>query len=114
MSNFFRFPQTPHFVWLGEGMPRDDKVLSATEVKSLLADEVVIEEKLDGANLGFSLDTSGAVRAQNRGQYLEAPYVGQFARLPAWLAQHESGLHSVLQQSDALRRMVRRSPFAGV
>lgn len=97
MSNFFRFPQTPHFVWLGEGMPRDDKVLSATEVKSLLADEVVIEEKLDGANLGFSLDTSGAVRAQNRGQYLEAPYVGQFARLPAWLAQHESGLHSVLR-----------------
>ncbi|NLZ78249.1 MAG: DNA ligase, partial [Gammaproteobacteria bacterium] len=27
MSDFFRFPHTPHIDWLGEGMPRDDKVL---------------------------------------------------------------------------------------
>ena len=97
MSDFFRFPHTPHIVWLGEGVPRDDKVLSATEVNALLSGEVVIEEKLDGANLGLSLDESGLVRAQNRGQYLGAPHAGQFARLPAWLAQHEAGLHFVLR-----------------
>ncbi len=97
MSDFFRFPHTPHIAWLGEGKPRDDKVLSATEVNALLSGEVVIEEKLDGANLGFSLDASGAVRAQNRGQYLEAPHAGQFARLPAWLTQHHAGLCAVLR-----------------
>lgn len=92
MSEFFRFPHTPHIAWLADGEPRDDKVLSSTEVKSLLAGEVVVEEKLDGANLGFSLGPNGDLRAQNRGQYLAEPHAGQFARLPAWLAQHSDDL----------------------
>ena len=66
-SDFFRFPHTPHLVWLGEGTPRDDKVLSHLEVNALLSADVVVEEKLDGANLGFSLSTDGGLRAQNRG-----------------------------------------------
>lgn len=96
MSDFFRFPHTPHLAWLGEGSPRDDKVLSPNEVKALLAGEVVVEEKLDGANVGISLAPDGSLRAQNRGQYLAEPHAGQFARLPAWLAQHGEGLRSVL------------------
>ena len=96
MSDFFRFPHTPHLAWLGQGSPRDDKVLSPHEVTDLLAAEVVIEEKLDGANVGFSLASDGSLRAQNRGQYLVEPHAGQFARLPAWLAQHGEGLRSVL------------------
>jgi len=96
LSDFFRFPHTPRLAWLGEGSPRDDKVLSPNEVKALLAGEVVVEEKLDGANVGFSLAPDGSLRAQNRGQYLAEPHAGQFARLPAWLAQHGEGLRSVL------------------
>lgn len=88
MTDFFRFPHTPYLAWLGEGTPRDDKVLSAAEAEALLAGDVVVEEKLDGANLGLSLDSVGRLRAQNRGQYLAEPHAGQFARLPAWLAQH--------------------------
>ncbi len=97
MGDFFRFPHTPHLVWLGEGSPRDDKVLSPNEVSALLAGDVVVEEKLDGANLGLSLTPDGCLRAQNRGQYLTEPHAGQFARLPAWLAQHGDGLRSVLK-----------------
>lgn len=97
MTEFFRFPHTPHLAWLGEGSPRDDKVLSSKEAAMLLAGGVVVEEKLDGANVGLSLATDGSLRAQNRGQYLQEPYVGQFTRLPAWLAQHSDGLHSVLK-----------------
>ena len=93
---FFRFPHTPHLAWLGEGSPRDDKVLSPNEVTGLLAGDVVVEEKLDGANLGLSLAPDGSLRAQNRGQYLTEPHAGQFARLPAWLAQHDKALRSVL------------------
>ena len=96
MTDFFRFPHTPHIAWLGQGSPRDDKVLSPHEVTELLAAEVVVEEKLDGANIGFSLAPDGSLRAQNRGQYLVEPHAGQFARLPAWLAQHGDGLRSVL------------------
>ena len=96
MTDFFRFPHTPHLAWLGPGAPRDDKVLAPAEVQALLAGEVVVEEKLDGANLGLSLAPDGRLRAQNRGQYLYEPHVGQFARLPAWLAQHEAGLREAL------------------
>ncbi|MDN5849801.1 MAG: RNA ligase family protein [Nitrococcus sp.] len=97
MTNaFFRFPHTPHVAWLGEGVPRDDKLLSAAEMDALLAGPVVVEEKLDGANLGFSPAPGGTVRAQNRGEYLQAPFVGQFKRLAAWLAQHERALAGAL------------------
>lgn len=96
MTDFFRFPHTPHLLWLGDGMPRDDKVLSPDAVATLLAGDVVVEEKLDGANVGLSLTPQGNLRAQNRGQYLLEPHAGQFARLPAWLAQHDTALHSVL------------------
>ncbi len=95
-TDFFRFPHTPHLAWLGQENPRDDKVLSPTEVQTLLAGDVVVEEKLDGANLGISLAPDGSLRAQNRGQYLVEPHAGQFARLPAWIAQHGDALRSVL------------------
>lgn len=88
MSEFFRFPHTPHLAWLGEGEPRDDKLLDPPEVEAMLAGEVLIEEKLDGANLGISWGEEGQLRTQNRGAYLEAPYRGQFSRLNQWLMQH--------------------------
>lgn len=96
MSDFFRFPHTLHLTWLGQGEPRDDKVLSPLEAQALLGSEVVVEEKLDGANLGFSIGADGCVRAQNRGQYLHAPYAGQFARLGPWLTAHENALFDAL------------------
>lgn len=97
MTDFFRFPHTPHLAWLGEGTPRDDKVLLTNDVTALLAGNVVVEEKLDGANVGLSLAPDGGLRAQNRGQYLAEPHAGQFARLPAWLAQHSASLCAVLK-----------------
>lgn len=53
--SFFRFPHTPHLAWLGTVPPRSDKVLAEDEVANLLAKEVVVEEKVDGANIGFSV-----------------------------------------------------------
>ena len=97
MTDFFRFPSTPHRVSLSkDGVPRDDKLLSAAEAKTLLAGDMVVEEKLDGANVGLSIGPNGNLLVQNRGQYLAEPHAGQFARLPAWLAQHGDALLSAL------------------
>jgi ATP-dependent RNA circularization protein (DNA/RNA ligase family) len=93
---FFRFPHTPHITWLGNGSPRDDKVLAPSEAEALLAGNVVVEEKLDGANLGISIGPDGTPRAQNRGQYLIAPYVGQFEHLAQWIATREDSLFDAL------------------
>ncbi len=99
MTDFYRFPHIPHIAWLGEGVSRDDKVLAAHEVAKLLSGPVVVEEKLDGANLGFSVAPDGRLRAQNRGQYLIEPHTGQFQRLPEWMALHENGLVDALGET---------------
>jgi ATP-dependent RNA circularization protein (DNA/RNA ligase family) len=96
MTDFFRFPHTPHIAWLASGKPRDDKVLSPLEVKELLSGEVVVEEKLDGGNLGFSVSVDGLLQAQNRGQYLAPPFHGQFAKLKPWLSIHEECMGEAL------------------
>lgn len=97
MTEFMRFPHTPHVAWLGEGKPRDDKVLAPHEVAELLSGEVVLEEKVDGANLGFSVDEDGTLKAQNRGSYLEleAPE-GQWKPLKRWLGLRREALIDAL------------------
>lgn len=96
MTVFFRFPRTPHLAWLSSRLPRDDKVLGPDDATALLEGKVVVEEKLDGANLGVSLGEDGMLRFQNRGQYLHPPFVGQFQRLGSWIAAHEYALRSHL------------------
>jgi len=97
MTGFFRFPHTPHLAWLGQGKPRDDKLLHEDEVARLLASDVVVEEKIDGANLGFSVDEDGALRCQNRGGHLSLQGGHpQFRPLWAWLEPRRSGLADAL------------------
>jgi ATP-dependent RNA circularization protein (DNA/RNA ligase family) len=97
MTAFFRFPHTPHLAWLGGDPPRGDKVLSLQQARDLLSHPVTVEEKVDGANLGFSVDEFGELRAQNRGEYLvldELP--GQFRPLRRWLATRRAALVAAL------------------
>lgn len=101
-SHFFRFPQTPHVTWLGTDSPREDKVLSQSEVADLLSSEVLVEEKLDGANLGVSIDSNFELQVQNRGQYLQTPFTGQFSRLNGWLGQHSFQLIDNLRPGQIL------------
>lgn len=96
MSDFFRFPHTPHLAWLGREAPRDDKVLSSHDALRLLEGDVIVEEKLDGANIGISCHANGELRAQNRGQYLDLPTSGQFSRLHDWIYTHTTEIQKVL------------------
>jgi ATP-dependent RNA circularization protein (DNA/RNA ligase family) len=60
--------------------------MSASEREMFLRHELVVEEKVDGANLGISFDREARVRCQNRGSYLQHPYEGQWKKLSEWLA----------------------------
>ncbi|MEI7951281.1 MAG: RNA ligase family protein, partial [Synechococcaceae cyanobacterium ELA182] len=98
--SFYRFPHTPHLAWLGNGPVRDDKILTPQEAKVFLAQPVAIEEKIDGANIGFSLSPDGSLRIQQRGDYLQQPYKGQFSGLTTWLALHGPDLEAFLQEPE--------------
>lgn len=96
-SSFFRFPHTPHLMWLGDGPVRGDKVLTPAEADEFLAHEVTVEEKVDGANVGLSIGPDGQVRAQNRGSVLERGACHpQFAPLFRWLDERRVQLLDVL------------------
>ncbi|MFO1185131.1 MAG: RNA ligase family protein [Bauldia sp.] len=97
MAEFERFPKTPHLCWLGQGEPRDDKVLVAPEAADFLTHTVIVEEKVDGANLGFSVDDDGVLQAQNRGNYLAMDALaGQWKPLRGWLQRRNVDLAGAL------------------
>ncbi len=94
---FHRFPHTPHLAWLGEGTPREDKILSEDEAAAFLTHEVIVEEKIDGANLGLSTDEDGELLTQNRGSWLSSDSAHpQFQSLWSWLAPRRGALIDVL------------------
>jgi hypothetical protein len=97
-GEFHKFPHTPHLLWLGAGTPREDKVMPPDEVAEFLKDELIIEEKVDGANMGLSLGPDGRLRAQSRGNYL-APgrSHAQWNPLWPWLAERREELEEQLR-----------------
>jgi len=96
MTDFFKYPSIPHLISNG-GVTRKDKIFSTPDRLKFLQNNLVIEEKLDGANIGISNHTDGSVKVQNRGSILSQPYSGQFSRLSSWLAIHKSQIEIALK-----------------
>lgn len=93
----FKFPHTPHLAWLGPGSPRADKVLSPDEAQQFLSGPIVVEEKVDGANIGIYFDATGTMQVKNRGTVLQPGCHPQFQALWPWLAQRHESLHDALK-----------------
>lgn len=92
----YKFPSTPHLAWLGTAPLRNDKVLAPGEVAEFLSGPVIIEEKIDGANLGLSFGGDGSIRFQHRGDWLRGALSGPWSRLREWAAAHELALREHL------------------
>ena len=97
-DDFFKFPSTRHLAMLDGVDIRDDKVLSESERDEFLLHELVIEEKIDGANLGISFDSEGNIQAQNRGAYLHLPASGQWKKIINWLEPRTDELFEHLSE----------------
>lgn len=87
------YPRVAHLV-AGRGS-RDDTVLSVDEVRGLLDGPVVVEEKLDGANVVLWLD-GYEVRCATRGGQGAIDRAGQLGPLRAWVAEHGDALRQLL------------------
>jgi len=96
IGDFFKFPSTPHLTTLEGVEVRGDKVLSEAERLEFLRHEIIVEEKVDGANLGISFDSEGNLFLQNRGSYLKFSASGQWKQLDQWLNPRMDALFETL------------------
>jgi atypical dual specificity phosphatase len=104
-----KFPRTRHLFNLGSAS-RDDLLFNSQEIQSLFSQLKTIqdwilylEEKIDGANLGLSIDhLQMKIRIQNRSHYIQANSHAQFQLLDDWLIQHSVVLYELLQSDEEI------------
>jgi hypothetical protein len=83
-----KYPRTPHLE--GSHLQPGDEDLAVSSPAVLDGRFVVIEEKVDGGNIGISFTPNGVPLLQSRGHYLTGgPRERQFELLKAWVATHQ-------------------------
>jgi len=96
--NIIKFPRTHHiFDAGGTGVTRDDLLLSDDEIEEYLNCELTLEEKVDGANLGISIDRDYNIIFQNRSHYVTYTTSTQFKGLKIWQDTYGGDLFSILK-----------------
>ncbi|ESK89353.1 dna ligase iii [Moniliophthora roreri MCA 2997] len=98
--NIYKFPRTPHIINLGAAT-EDDLVSEPSFMPSNTNDYVVITEKVDGANMGFSLSSNRSqIIVQNRSHYVNSSTHEQFKKLGLWVEKHREELYSILDRDE--------------
>lgn len=79
-----KYPRTRHIQ--GSRLQEGDHDLSQVPMQELMGRHVVVEEKVDGANMGISFAPDGALLLQSRGHYLTggSAHEDQFGVVKAW------------------------------
>lgn len=96
-DGFYKFPRTRHLHSLGSA-ERNDLLMTNNEVTRFLNSYVYVEEKIDGANMGISIDGSDySLKFQNRSHYVNASSHPQFCKLNKWADAFGTHLHSILE-----------------
>jgi atypical dual specificity phosphatase len=96
-DTFSKFPRTHHLFEVEKGrMARDDLLMDKKDGEPFYQNVITVEEKIDGSNLGLSLDPDTLkVRAQNRSHFVTSQSHSQFRTLDAWIDEHPM-LYNVL------------------
>jgi hypothetical protein len=109
-DSFFKFPRTRHLVALSDNVDTErfgikapsrscsDVVMTKDELAEFLAQStpLVVEEKIDGANLGVSMADDFSLRFQNRSHFVNAGTAAQWSQLDTWAAQNSADLYTLL------------------
>mgnify|MGYP002822573112 CR=1 FL=1 len=101
-NNFIhKFPRTAHLFNIG-GATVDDRFVSLEENKYFFNNVVQITEKVDGAQLGISMDENYQILVQNRSHYVNSSSHSQFKILDKWIADHRDDLYNILDVNTIL------------
>jgi atypical dual specificity phosphatase len=93
-----KFIRTGHLMNLGAAT-EDDIIVPSRQTTE--TPYVVITEKVDGANMGFSLSADRELLVQNRSHYVTSTAHAQFRPLFAWVETHREGLYNVLDRDNS-------------
>jgi atypical dual specificity phosphatase len=110
-----KFPRTPHLLNLGAATDDDfvvkdlsliglshaskSKTTNSTNAATL-QDTILITEKIDGANLGFSISNTGTLIVQNRSHTINSATHEQFKKLDTWIEKHREGIYKILTHEN--------------
>jgi len=102
LENFYKFPRTRHLLDAGgSGVSRDDLVMSKDELNMWFTTPVIVEEKIDGSNLGISITKDYEIQFQNRSKQINSATHMQWKGLDNWVKQ-TPGLWQVLTSDDII------------
>jgi hypothetical protein len=95
-GDFTKYPRTPHF--FGSKGTDDDKHLGESESKKFISDgSLIIEEKLDGTNVGIHFSDAREMVLQCRGHLITEGMHPQYDLFKQWAAVKRHDLESQLQ-----------------
>jgi hypothetical protein len=95
-----KYPRTPHLE--GSRLQAGDEGQGHVPLASLKGQHAVVEEKLDGANVGLSFTAGGDMLLQSRGHYLGGGRERHFALFKQWASAHEARLLERLEDRYVL------------
>ncbi|CAF4567852.1 unnamed protein product [Rotaria sp. Silwood1] len=93
-----KFLRTGHIMNLGAATA-DDFLVSFNQTNH--TPYVVITEKVDGANMGFSLSVDRELLVQNRSHYITSTTHAQFRPLYTWIETHRESLYHILDRDNS-------------
>src|SRR5436309_2737602 len=94
-DDFIKYPRTPHL--FGSKGTDDDKHLGPQESEAFIADpSLVVEEKLDGTNVGIHFTTRGRMVLQCRGREITEGMHPQYDLFKQWTSVKRPVLEAML------------------
>jgi len=95
-GDFTKYPRTPHL--FGSKGTHDDKHLGHADSEKFLADKsLIVEEKLDGTNVGLHFSSSGELMLQCRGHLITEGMHPQYDLFKQWTAIKKNVLKDILE-----------------
>lgn len=96
-GDFIKYPRTPHL--FGSAGTDDDKHLGRAESDRFLNDDsLIVEEKIDGTNVGLHFDGQGRLVLQCRGHLITEGMHPQYDLFKQWTAARQAALSDMLGQ----------------
>ena len=95
-DDFVKYPRTPHL--FGSTGTDDDRHLSRRESEAFIRDpSLIVEEKLDGTNVGIHFTTRGRMVLQCRGHEIRAGMHPQYDLFKQWTVTKRPVLEATLE-----------------